>query len=249
MKLFAGLVAVAVIQVKMAPGLPLEQMEQQTEARVKVTYETQGEQNSFTLRLYRKWAPASFDRFINLAKQKYYDNQIQYRAIPGFVLDGNYAPPNGLKHKDDPLVRFYNDELPWLAVNETETKRGGEKQSNKLGTISFGQEDDGRTKSEIFINVVDNGGKLDGLGFWPFGIVEADSEAALKRMMATWVAKTMNFKYGDIFFAGNASAEEAHKRQETLMQGGNEFVDRQYPGMTKFVSVEVIDEQGSVVVL
>ncbi|CAD7932496.1 unnamed protein product [Amoebophrya sp. A25] len=119
------------------------------------------------LQLFREWAPASYDRFLQLAAAGFLDDQRFVRAIPNFVLDWNYGPTAGTKA--DPT--FYEQELTWFKQGEANKKAGGQQRSNVAGTICFGQEEDKTAKSELFINLVDNEEKLDLIGFWPFGIV------------------------------------------------------------------------------
>eukprot|EP00392_Amoebophrya_sp_AT5.2_P010902 g10969.t1 len=115
---------------------------------------------------------------------------------------------------------------------------------NSAGTIAFGQEDDGTTKSEIFVNLADNSEKLDAVGFWPFGYVEevavdgvttkmlrssrtsdgcknsgANSDAeGIKERLEPLLARVINFQYGDIFFADGASREKAHEELQEVVK-------------------------------
>lgn len=273
---------------------------------------------SFTVRLVREWAPASYDRFLLLLRKRFYDDQYFVRAIPGFVLDFGYGPAAGTMNatkskmnrtapagaeaekikkasavgrgddeqdqETDPpsLSSFYasDEQLPWFRPNVEDpatahgkSRRRGKGRAvpmpNSAGTIAFGQEDDGTTKSEIFVNLADNSEKLDAVGFWPFGYVEevavdgvttmlrssrtsdgcknsgAKSDAeGIKERLEPLLARVINFEYGDIFFADGASREKAHVRQRLLIAGGSEYIKKQYPGMTKIRNVQLHEGDG-----
>ena len=119
------------------------------------------------------WAPWSVDRFLKLVDAQVLDQQRFCRAIEGFVLDRNYGPCAGAT-TEDPQSQLYN-ELPWAKPKELDAAAGGKQQKNQAGTICFGLEDDGTTKTEVFVNLVDNSERLDSLGFWPFGQVGSRS--------------------------------------------------------------------------
>ncbi len=103
----------------------------------------------------REWAPIGADRFYNLVKNGFFDDNRFFRVIPDFMaqfgINGDPAVTAAWEHvgiKDDPV-----------------------KQSNKLGYISYGNT--GRPDSrgtQVFINYKDNS-FLDAQRFAPFGQV------------------------------------------------------------------------------
>lgn len=40
----------------------------------------------FTVSMHREWAPIGYDRFMTLIEDKFFDNQLIYRTIPGFLV-------------------------------------------------------------------------------------------------------------------------------------------------------------------
>jgi cyclophilin family peptidyl-prolyl cis-trans isomerase len=214
-------------------------------ARVRINF-TVSSQRSVVLECHRAWAPASYDRFLQLVRAKFLDGQFFVRAIRGFVLDWNYGPTTGTRGGGSP---FYEG-LEWFKPAECEKRLGGTQQRNCVGAVSFGQEEDGTTKSEVFINLADNSDKLDGLGFWPFArvveccgaAVEGTGSRKRKSAKPAWVKEIedmINFEHGDVFFAGGANAEKAHIRQKVLIAGGNEYIARTYPNLTQIITAEV----------
>ncbi|CAJ1360250.1 unnamed protein product [Effrenium voratum] len=200
--------------------------------RVRIDYETEtGGSGHVLLDLHPSWAPFSCDRFLKLVDSQFLNGQRFCRAIEGFVLDWNYGPCAGASNGADPHSQLYQ-ELPWAKPAERDA--AGRRQKNLAGTVCFGQEDDGTTKTEVFINLVDNSARLDSLGFVPFGEVVGGS-----RPLEGWEGGQLsdfNFKYGDIFFAGGASPEKAQVRTKVLVAGGNGYIDKTYPGLTRITT-------------
>jgi cyclophilin family peptidyl-prolyl cis-trans isomerase len=209
---------------------------------------------TFILECYRDWAPVSFERFATLVEDGFLHDQYLVRAIPDFVLDFNYGPTGGNGSAQE--WQHYQD-LSWFGPNMDEPKWNATQQSNAMGTITFGQEDDGRTKTEVFVNIKDNQ-RLDELGFWPFGrvvktIIVADNGTAsdsdattviFTRCNQDWTKQTqeaLQMKYGDIYFADGADEKKAQIRQNLLIAGGNDYIARQFPGMSQLKSVKRLD--------
>ena len=143
---------------------------------------------SVVIQVTRDWAPIGADRFYNLVRNGFYDEQRFFRVVPGFVvqwgLSGNpklnmaWRQANIL---DDPVV-----------------------QSNTRGRITFAKTNQPNTRTtQLFINLGDNA-KLDGMGFASFGEVVEGME----------VVDAINAEYGQqpnqrqIAMNGNAYLEE-----------------------------------------
>ncbi len=123
---------------------------------------TRGE---FTVTVTRAWAPLGADRFYNLVKHHFYDNAAFFRVVPQFVvqfgINANPAVSAVWKHteiKDDPVT-----------------------QSNKRGAIVFATAGPNTRTSQVFINLKDNG-RLDSMGFAPFGIVDGNGMNVVEMM-------------------------------------------------------------------
>jgi peptidyl-prolyl cis-trans isomerase A (cyclophilin A) len=115
----------------------------------------------FVVLVHRDWAPVGADRFYNLVKNGYYNENRFFRVIPNFMVQFGI---NG-----DPSIQ-----KNWREANIAPDPV---KQSNKRGYISFamrGSGPDTRT-TQVFINFKDNT-PLDGMGFAPFGEVVSGME-------------------------------------------------------------------------
>lgn len=108
----------------------------------------------FVVEVHRDWAPLGADRFYNLVRHGFFTNASFFRVVPNFVVQfGLNADPAVNKAwadaniKDDPVV-----------------------QTNSRGRLVFATAGPGTRTTQLFINFRDNG-RLDGMGFAPFGEV------------------------------------------------------------------------------
>lgn len=119
----------------------------------------------------RAWAPRGADRFINLVRHGYYDENRFFRVAPGrwvqFGINGNPAVAKAWRAAamaDDPF-----------------------KESNVRGTVAFAfAVPNGRT-TQIFFNLRDNSATHDKEPFTPFGRVLAGLE----------IIDNINAEYGE----------------------------------------------------
>ena len=125
---------------------------EQAPATYKARFDTS--KGVFVIDVNRDWAPAGADRFYNLVKNGFYDENRFFRVISGFMvqfgINGNpqvSTPWRNAQIKDDPV-----------------------KQSNKRGFITFATAGPNSRTTQVFINFGDNA-RLDGLGFAAFGQV------------------------------------------------------------------------------
>jgi peptidyl-prolyl cis-trans isomerase A (cyclophilin A) len=109
---------------------------------------------NFTVEVHRDWAPLGADRFYNLVRHGFFTNASFFRVVPGFVVQfGLNADPavnqvwQQANIKDDPVT-----------------------QTNKRGSLVFATAGPNTRTTQLFINFGDNG-RLDGMGFAPFGEV------------------------------------------------------------------------------
>jgi len=132
-------------------------------ATYKVKFDTT--RGAFTVSVTRAWAPLGADRFYNLVKHHFYDNAAFFRVVSGFVVQfGISANPSvsaAWKHtdiQDDPVT-----------------------QTNKRGAIVFATAGPNTRTTQVFINLKDNG-RLDGMGFAPFGAVDGNGMNVVEMM-------------------------------------------------------------------
>jgi peptidyl-prolyl cis-trans isomerase A (cyclophilin A) len=120
----------------------------------RVKFETS--QGDFIVEATRAWAPRGVDRFHELLRMRYFNENRFYRVVEGFIAQFGV-------HKDYDVhdrwrKYFILDDPP--------------KEKNLRGTLAFAQSDANTRSTEIFINLADNTG-LDAQGFVPFAkIVE-----------------------------------------------------------------------------
>lgn len=129
----------------------------------KVKFETT--RGDFTITVTRAWAPLGADRFYNLIKHHFYDNASFFRVVPQFVVQfGISANPAVSK-----------------AWKKTDIKDDPVTQTNKRGAIVFATAGPNTRTTQVFINLKDNG-RLDGMGFAPFGVVDGNGMNVVEMM-------------------------------------------------------------------
>ena len=127
-------------------------LNEQAPAVYKVNVDTS--KGPFVLEIHRDWAPAGADRFYNLVRNGFYDDDRFFRVVSGFMVQFGI---NG-----DPKVSAV-----WRDAN---IKDDPVRQSNSRGMITFATAGPNTRTTQVFINFADNGA-LDRMGFAPFGRV------------------------------------------------------------------------------
>ena len=139
-----------------------EAMKQEAPAEFTVLFTTSA--GNFKIHVTRDWAPRGADRFYNLVKNGYFNEQRFFRVVPGFVVQWGLSP-------DPELTKV------WHTANILDDKV---QQSNKRGRITFAKQNKPNTRTtQLFINYGDNL-NLDGMGFAPFGEVVEGMEVVDK---------------------------------------------------------------------
>jgi len=141
---------------------------EQAPASYKVRFDTS--KGPFVIQVNRAWAPHGADRFYNLVKHGFYDNDRFFRVISGFMVQFGI---NG-----DPQVS-----ARWREANIPDDPV---KTSNKRGMITFATAGPNTRTTQVFINFGDNS-QLDGMGFAPFGQVVSGMD----------VVDRINAEYGE----------------------------------------------------
>jgi peptidyl-prolyl cis-trans isomerase A (cyclophilin A) len=105
--------------------------------------------------VHRDWAPIGADRFYELVKIGYFNDNYFYRALKGFIVQWGI---NG-----DPKVT-----KDWGQLTIKDDPR---KQDNLRGRVTFAKPEESHGRSTlVFVNLADNK-MLDDQGFVPFGEV------------------------------------------------------------------------------
>lgn len=109
----------------------------------------------------RSWAPLGADRFYSLVKDGFFNQAAFFRVVPDFVVQfGISASPKETEKwntiiPDDPVLI-----------------------SNEPWTVSYATAGPETRTSQLFINYIDNG-RLDEMGFAPFGYVLSGRDTAV----------------------------------------------------------------------
>ncbi len=104
------------------------------------------------IELFEDKAPITVKNFLTYVDEKHYDGTIFHRVMPDFMIQGGGFTPGMTERKThDPIKNESTNGL-----------------SNKRGTIAMARTNDPNSATaQFFINVVDNGEKLDRTDFNP----------------------------------------------------------------------------------
>ncbi len=161
----------------------------------------------FVIEVTREWSPKGADRFFNLVKAGFFKDIAIFRAIEGFMFQFGI-------HGDPKVSKAWKD----AKIDDDESKDGV---SNKPGYISFATSGKNSRTTQMFINLGDNG-RLDSMGFTPFGKVIEGME----------IVEKINTEYG-----------ENHRRVQMRFQAeGNAYIKEEFPKIDFIKSVSLIDE-------
>ena len=108
----------------------------------------------FVVEVHRDWSPKGADRFYELVKVCFYDENRFFRVVPNFVIQWGI--------QGDPQLQ-----LRWRDKNITDDPV---KVTNRRGTIAYATDGPNTRTTQLFINLKDNP-QLDKRGFSPFGEV------------------------------------------------------------------------------
>jgi peptidyl-prolyl cis-trans isomerase A (cyclophilin A) len=155
----------------------------------------------FVVEVHRDWAPLGADRFYNLVRHGFFSNASFFRVVPGFVVQfGLNADPavnkvwKDAKIQDDPV-----------------------KGTNKRGTLVFATAGPNTRTTQLFINFGDNG-RLDGMGFAPFGEVVEGMDVV------------------DKIYAGYGE----QPNQELITEQGDAYISKSFPKIDKIKLARVV---------
>lgn len=157
-------------------------LNEQAPASYKVNLDTS--KGLIVIQVHRDWAPLAADRFYNLVKNGFYDDERFFRVVPNFMVQFGM---NG-----DPAVTRAWANVP---MKDEPTKQG-----NKKGYVTFARTSAPNSRgTQLFINYKDNN-FLDAQGFAAFGEVTTGMDVAEK--INSQYAEKPN--QGEITASGNA---------------------------------------------
>jgi peptidyl-prolyl cis-trans isomerase A (cyclophilin A) len=154
--LAAGLAAAIISGVAAASGGPSLLHPASLHAKAPATFKARFKttKGTFVVKVTRKWAPKGADRFYNLVRNHFYDNQPLFRVVPRFVVQW------GISMKPA-IARAWQN----AAIKDDRVTH-----SNAKGTITFAAAGPNTRTTQLFVNLVPNA-FLDSQGFAPFGTV------------------------------------------------------------------------------
>jgi peptidyl-prolyl cis-trans isomerase A (cyclophilin A) len=149
------------------------------------------------IRVTKNWAPVGADRFYNLVRSGFYNNNIVFRSTNQFAQFGIPAKPE--------LSRV------WMERTMFDDRAI---QSNKRGMVSFAAGEAKNSRSvQVFISKVDNT-YLDSYGFAPFGEVIEGLENL--DMLYKGYGETITQLQGEIMNQGNVFLEKNYPRLDRI---------------------------------
>lgn len=158
----------------------------------------------------RAWAPRGADRFVNLVRTGYYDDNRFFRVEPGWVQFGINGDPEIAKTWR--TQTFAND--PFVPAN-----------SNIRGTVAFAFAQQTALTTQVYISMRDNSASHDKEPFVPFG-----------RVLGTGmeVADKLNKEHG----AGPGGIRAGS--QDPYFAGGNAWLDQRFPRLDSIVKATIL---------
>lgn len=145
---------------------------------------------SFTIEVYRAWAPLAADRFYQLVRTGYYNNCLVFRAVKNNLVQFGVSPN---KTKNIFWQKHYLKDEPIIAANAD-------------STICFARGGPGTRKTSVFINLKNNYHydtiDISGVkGFVPFGKVAAGMDI-VRKLNSEYGNEPMQF-IDSVYFKGN----------------------------------------------
>ena len=162
---------------------------------------------TFVVTVHRAWAPRGADRFYNLVRNGFYDDVSFFRVVPGFVVQF------GISSK--PAIARV-----WANANIRDDLV---RHSNTGGTVTFADAGPNTRSTQVFVNLGDNG-RLDKLGFAPFGEVTSGVKVLAKLYRG----------YG----------EQPTGAQQQMTEQGRAFLKRYFPRLDAVETARIVHAKG-----
>ncbi|MCB9729798.1 MAG: peptidylprolyl isomerase [Deltaproteobacteria bacterium] len=175
----------------------------------KVKFETT--KGDFTIDVDRSWSPLGADRFYNLVKVGFFDGTAFFRVIKGFMAQIGI-------HGDPRVAAVWKDA-------RIQDDPGG-KQSNARGYVSFATAGPNTRTTQFFINFADNG-RLDQMGFTPFGKIDAEGMQVVDALYAGY---------------GEGAPRGRGPDQGRMQSQGNEYLAKDFPMLDYVKTAKVVGE-------
>jgi peptidyl-prolyl cis-trans isomerase A (cyclophilin A) len=154
----------------------------------------------FVVTVRRSLAPRGTDRFYNLVKAHFYDGNVFFRVVKGFVVQF------GISGYPQVSSAWQNANIPDDRV----------KTSNVIGTITYADAGPNTRTTQLFINLGDNGPSLDGQGFAPFGRVTTGM-AVVKKLYGGYGEQPSNAQ-AQIASQGNVFLKKSFPKLDSIIR-------------------------------
>ena len=164
---------------------------------------------TIVVEVHRDWAPVGANRFYELVRARYFDDNRFFRVVKGqwaqFGINGVTAVAKR-----------------WRTRTIPDDPRG---QSNTRGMVAFAFAEPNARTTQVYIALKDLSDPQDAQGFVPFGRVVEGMD----------VADAQNSEYGE-----NAGSGIRAGKQQPLFDGGNAYLDREFPRLDRLLRATVI---------
>lgn len=168
---------------------------------------------SFVIETHRDWSPNGADRFYELVRGHYYDDSRFFRVVPGKWVQFGIA--------SDPKVA-----LAWRHKTIADDTL---KVHNLPQYVAFSNTGAGTRSTQVYINLRDNSALNDAeAAFAPFGKVVEGWDVVTKL-------------YGGYGEESGSGMRAGH--QDTMFEGGNKYMDREFPKLDRLVRAEIVGEK------
>merc|ERR1719271_957718 len=137
--------------------------------RVHLDGKTDGQEDSFTVRVHPEWAPEGAKRFQDIVEAGILDDARFFRVVPNFMVQFG-IPGSPAEAAKWVRKRIADDEV---------------KQSNARGTMTFAKSGPNSRTTQMFINYANND-FLDQQGFAPFAEVLGDGMDVVAKIQAKY---------------------------------------------------------------
>jgi cyclophilin family peptidyl-prolyl cis-trans isomerase len=164
----------------------------------------------FVLELHRDWGPIGADRLYNLARLGYYNDTRFHRVNKGYIAQFGINGDSAVNAAWN--TRYLTDDPP--------------RSRNVRGAFAFSYKGPGNANTratQIYINLADNT-RNDAEPFTVLGFVVHGME----------VLDSLYSGYGETSGSGVRQG-----RQGPLLNGGNAYIDREYPKLDRILKVTV----------
>jgi homoserine O-acetyltransferase len=168
---------------------------------------------NFVIEAHRDWSPHGADRFYSLVRTKYYDDSRFFRVVPGRWVQFGING-NPRIAQQQRHITILDDTL---------------KQPNTAAFVAFSNTGPNTRSTQVYINLGDNSARNDiEAGFAPFARVVEGMDVVEKI-------------YGGYGERSGGGMRAGH--QDQMFEGGNAYLDREYPKLDKLIRATVVSSK------